>query len=119
MLLPAGREPRNISAVARPSRRPTPVAGTIETPEAALARNVRLIAINPRNYDAQLAAGRAALRLGDPQAAIGFFGRAEEINADSLGAQGRAGLGDGADGRSRRPRSGCSNRPRRWARRRP
>ncbi|NJC05331.1 Flp pilus assembly protein TadD [Sphingomonas kaistensis] len=66
----------------RPPEPPAaPLAGTLETPEAALARNVRLIAINPRNYDAQLAAGRAALRLGDPQAAIGFFGRAEEINA--------------------------------------
>jgi tetratricopeptide (TPR) repeat protein len=64
-----------------PEAPPAPLAGTLETPEAALARNVRLIAINPRNYDAQLAAGRAALRLGDPQAAIGFFGRAEEINA--------------------------------------
>jgi tetratricopeptide (TPR) repeat protein len=64
-----------------PEPPPAPVAGALETPEAALARNIRLIAINPRNYDAQLAAGRAALRLGDPQAAIGFFGRAEEINA--------------------------------------
>lgn len=65
-----------------PEPPPAPVAGANETPEAALARNIRLIAINPRNYDAQLAAGRAALRLGDPQAAIGFFGRAEEINAN-------------------------------------
>lgn len=60
---------------------PAPLAGTLETPEAALARNVRLLAINPRNYEALLGAGRAALRLGDPQAAIGFFGRAGEINA--------------------------------------
>jgi hypothetical protein len=46
-----------------------------------LARNVRLLAINPRNYDALLGAGRAALRLGDAQAAIGFYGRAEELNS--------------------------------------
>lgn len=64
-----------------PEPPPAPLAGTVETPEAALARNVRLIAINPRNYDALLGAGRAALRLGDAQAAIGFFGRAEEINS--------------------------------------
>ena len=64
-----------------PEPPPAPLAGTIETPEAALARNVRLIAINPKNYDALLGAGRAALRLGDAQAAIGFFGRAEEINS--------------------------------------
>ncbi|WP_344708175.1 SPOR domain-containing protein [Sphingomonas humi] len=65
-----------------PEPPPAPVAGMVESPEAALARNVRLIAINPKNYDALLGAGRAALRLGDAQAAIGFFGRAEEINAN-------------------------------------
>ena len=57
-----------------------PLPGTSETPEAALARNVRLLALAPRSYEALLGAGRAALRLGDAQAAIGFFGRAEEIN---------------------------------------
>ncbi|WP_300975461.1 SPOR domain-containing protein [Sphingomonas sp. LHG3406-1] len=67
----------------RPPEPPAaPLAGTIESPEAALARNVRLLAINPRDYAALLGAGRAALRLGDAQAAIGFFGRAEEINAN-------------------------------------
>lgn len=81
VLLPQAAAAQYIGGRA-PEPPPMPVAGTVETPEAALARNVRLIAINPRNYDAQLAAGRAALRLGDPQAAIGFFGRAEEINAN-------------------------------------
>ncbi len=56
------------------------MAGMVESPEAALARNVRLLAIDPRAYDGLLGAGRAALRLGDAQAAIGFFGRAEEVN---------------------------------------
>jgi Flp pilus assembly protein TadD len=64
-----------------PEPPPAPLAGMAESPEAALARNVRLLAINPRNYEALLGAGRAALRLGDAQAAIGFFGRAEEVNA--------------------------------------
>lgn len=64
-----------------PEPPPQPAAGTLETPEAALARNVRLLAINPRNYEALLGAGRSALRLGDAQAAIGFFGRAEEVNS--------------------------------------
>jgi len=64
-----------------PEPPPAPVAGMVESPEAALARNVRLLAINPRDYNALLGAGRAALRLGDPQAAIGFFGRAEEVNS--------------------------------------
>src|SRR4028119_2179853 len=58
-----------------------PAAGTLESSEAALARNVRLLAINPMNYDALLGAGRAALRLGDPQAAVGFFGRAGGIHS--------------------------------------
>lgn len=57
-----------------------PVNGYAESPEAALARNVRLLAINPRDYNALLGAGRAALRLNDAQAAVGFFGRAEELN---------------------------------------
>ena len=65
-----------------PAPPPAPAAGTVETPEAALARNVRLLAINPRNYEALLGAGRAALGLGDAQAAIGFFGRAEEVNSN-------------------------------------
>ena len=60
-----------------------PVAGVVETPEAALARNVRLIARDPRNYTALIAAGRAALGTGDVQAAVGFFGRAEEIGPRS------------------------------------
>jgi tetratricopeptide (TPR) repeat protein len=64
-----------------PAPPPPPAAGTLESSEAALARNVRLLAINPRNYDALLGAGRAALRLGDAQAAVGFFGRAEEVNS--------------------------------------
>ena len=54
-----------------------------ETPEAALARNVRLIAANPRDFQAQVAAGRAALATGDTQAAVGFFGRAEELSPQS------------------------------------
>ena len=57
-----------------------PLAGQRETPEAALARNIRLIAINPKDYEALVGAGRAALLLGDAQAAIGFFGRAEEVH---------------------------------------
>lgn len=56
-----------------------PIAGMVETPAATLSRNLRLIAQNPRNFDALVVAGRAALDLGDFQAAVGFFGRAEEV----------------------------------------
>ncbi|MFC7536606.1 tetratricopeptide repeat protein [Sphingomonas sp. GCM10030256] len=60
-----------------------PAYGLRESPEASLSRHVRLLAINPRNYEALLGAGRAALALGDTQAAVGFFGRAEEVNPRS------------------------------------
>lgn len=56
-----------------------PAAGTVESPADTLSRNLRLIAQSPRNFDALIAAGRAALGLGDMQAAVGFFGRAEEL----------------------------------------
>ncbi|WP_205479089.1 tetratricopeptide repeat protein [Sphingomonas arenae] len=62
---------------------PPPAAGTPETPEAALARNIRILAGSPRNYDALVGAGQAALDLGDAQAAAGFFGRAEEVHPTS------------------------------------
>ena len=51
-----------------------------ETTPAALARNLRVLASSPRNFEALIGAGRAALALGDTQSAVGFFGRAEEVN---------------------------------------
>lgn len=54
-----------------------------ESEADALARNVRILADSPRNFNALLGAGKAALQLGDTQAAAGFFGRAEEVNPDS------------------------------------
>nr|WP_294851375.1 SPOR domain-containing protein [uncultured Sphingomonas sp.] len=50
-----------------------------ETPSAALAREIRILASDPRNFDALVGAGRAALDMGDVQAAAGFFGRAQEL----------------------------------------
>jgi Flp pilus assembly protein TadD len=71
-----------------------PLAGMVESAESALARNVRLIARDPRNFTALVAAGHAALGTGDTQAAVGFFGRAEEISPRSW--QPKAGLGAAA-----------------------
>lgn len=51
-----------------------------ERPSDALARNVRILAQNPRDYRALIGAGRAALATGDPEAAVGFFGRAAEVS---------------------------------------
>ncbi len=55
-----------------------PVAG--ESAGDALGRNVRILAQNPRDYLALVGAGRAALATGDPEAAIGFFGRAADVS---------------------------------------
>jgi Flp pilus assembly protein TadD len=54
-----------------------------ETPSAALARHVRTLASDPRDFGALIGAGKAALELGDPQAAAGFFARADEVNPRS------------------------------------
>ena len=65
---------------APPPPLPAPLrAGEVETPAAALARAVRTLAQSPRDFPALINAGRAALDLGDTQAAIGFFGRAEDV----------------------------------------
>jgi len=54
-----------------------------ETPAAALARYIRAIASDPKDFDALIGAGRSALVLGDTQAAAGFFARADEVNSKS------------------------------------
>ena len=54
-----------------------------ETASAALARYVRNLASDPKDFDSLIGAGRAALELGDTQAAAGFFARADEINPRS------------------------------------
>jgi Flp pilus assembly protein TadD len=54
-----------------------------ETATAALARYVRTLAFDPRDFDALIGAGRAALQLGDTQAAAGFFARADDVNSRS------------------------------------
>lgn len=54
-----------------------------ETPSAALARYVRALADDPKDFSSLIGAGRAALELGDTQAAAGFFARADEVNPRS------------------------------------
>ncbi|MFN3944403.1 MAG: SPOR domain-containing protein [Allosphingosinicella sp.] len=49
------------------------------TAGAELRRHLSDLADNPRSLQALVGAGQAALTLGDPQAALTFFGRAEEI----------------------------------------
>src|SRR6478735_9884100 len=54
-----------------------------ESPAAALARYVRTLASDPKDFAALIGAGRAALEIGDAQAAAGFFARADEVNPRS------------------------------------
>jgi len=54
-----------------------------ESPAAALARYVRTLASDPQDFQSLIGAGKAALELGDPQAAGGFFARADEANPRS------------------------------------
>lgn len=55
-----------------------PSTAAQESASAAMSRNIRILATDPRNFDALIGAGRAALDMGDVQAAAGFFGRAQE-----------------------------------------
>jgi len=50
-----------------------------ESSADTLSRNLRTLAANPKSMSALMDAGQAALRLGDGQAALTFFARAEEI----------------------------------------
>ena len=62
-----------------------------ESPGTALSRYIRVLAASPRDFNALIGAGKAALELGDVQAAAGFFGRAEEVNPNAPAA--KVGLG--------------------------
>lgn len=54
-----------------------------ESAATALARYVRTLASSPNDFSTLVGAGRAALALGDTQAAAGFFARADEVNPKS------------------------------------
>ena len=62
-----------------------------ESPAAALARYVRALASDPKDFESLIGAGKAALALDDTQAAAGFFARADEVNPRSPMPQ--AGMG--------------------------
>lgn len=64
---------------AAPASAQTATTGAFtERPGDALSRNLRSLAANPRSATALMGAGKAALDLGDAQAALTFFARAEE-----------------------------------------
>src|SRR6185369_2129836 len=70
---------------------PATAQEAVESPGAALERYLRVLASSPRDFNSLIGAGRAALELGDVQAAAGFFGRAEEANPNAPAA--KVGLG--------------------------
>ncbi len=49
-------------------------------PAAMLSSNLKILAQNPYDVDALLNAGLGAIAVGDPNAAIGFLARAEELS---------------------------------------
>lgn len=51
----------------------------VESGPDRLSRYLRVLADRPRDFQALIGAGRAALDVGDSQAAAGFFGRADEV----------------------------------------
>lgn len=57
----------------------------------ALAGAMSRLASDPRDVDALLAAGEAALQLDDPRSALGFFGRADDVSPNN--GRVKAGLG--------------------------
>ncbi len=72
-----------------------------ETPAAALARYVRALADDPKDFTSLVGAGRSALELGDTQAAAGFFARADEANPKSPAPQAGMGAVSVANGEAR------------------
>jgi tetratricopeptide (TPR) repeat protein len=54
-----------------------------DTPATTLDRSLRTLASDPKDFDSLIAAGKAAVAIGDPEAAAGFFARADEVNPRS------------------------------------
>jgi Flp pilus assembly protein TadD len=54
-----------------------------ESPAGALARYVRTLASDPKDFESLIGAGKAALAVGDAQTAAGFFARADDVDPRS------------------------------------
>ena len=67
---------------------PGAVVQSLDTgPGAELRRNLTTLSENPRSVAALTGAGRAALAMGDAEAAYSFFERAQEVEPRSAGAK--------------------------------
>lgn len=80
-------------AMAQAVQGPTPpvTLPSSTDPAAQLSENLKALARDPYNVDALIQAGFGALAVGDPNAAFGFFARAEELSPSNWRA--KAGLG--------------------------
>jgi len=65
------------------AQQPRALQGQAETPATTLDRCLRALASDPKDFDSLIGAGKAAVRIGDPEAAAGFFARADEVNPRS------------------------------------
>jgi Flp pilus assembly protein TadD len=75
-----------------PALPPGAVVQPLDTgPGAELRRNLTALANNPRSLEALIGAGRAANQMGDGEAALGFFARADELSPSD--ARVKAGMG--------------------------
>ena len=72
-----------------------------QSPSDTLAYNMKVLGSSPKDFNALVGAGRAALALGDAQAAAGFFGRAEEVWPSSALPQAGMGAALAQDGDGR------------------
>ncbi|WP_293882792.1 SPOR domain-containing protein [Sphingomonas sp.] len=68
-----------------------PIRTGATDPVDTLSMHLRTLAVAPRSLSALLGAGEAALAVGDPNAAVGFFARAEQV--DTRNGRAKAGLG--------------------------
>jgi Flp pilus assembly protein TadD len=86
-----------LSSVTGPALAQYPAGATVQQlpnaddPAELLAQALRTLATEPNNIPALVAAGHNALVLGDPNAAVGFLGRASELAPRD--GQVKAGLG--------------------------
>ncbi len=80
-----------IAAVCAASLSVPATAQPADTPATILDRCLRTLASDPKDFNSLINAGRAAVKIGDPEAAAGFFARADEVNPRSPYPQ--AGMG--------------------------
>ncbi len=59
---------------------PSGTLPAVLSPSDTLAQNLRILASNPRDVTALTQAGISALAVGDPNAALGFLARAEQLS---------------------------------------